>query len=143
MKRLLAVLVAICLVSTGCAGWQKQVGPVLSDAEAYVADAQQILYIAQVAANLFFLAKPSADAQAKVEKVLADAHLAVDTAIRTTHAAKEANAEQLDAAWADFQTAYRELVALMKDLGILGADGKFAVKRGTVSLPEPLALRHK
>ena len=137
MKRLM-LIVALCVALPGCAGWQGKVAPVLSDAAAYIADAQQVLDIARAISNLWFLGHPAPESQARVERALADAALTVDAAIKATKGAEEVTAEQLDAAFADFRRSYAELEAILKDVGVVNAQ-----RLGTgrvVVLPEPLAL---
>lgn len=140
-KVLVAALFAV--VIPGCAGWQKQVIPVLSDAAAFISDAQEVVNIVRAAANIFFMSHPDTKAQVRVEHILGDVSKGIDAAIRATKGAEALTAEQLDLAWMEFRRAYAELQAVLSDVGILGNDGRLGALRDHPQFPEPLALRGK
>lgn len=129
----------LAITVPGCAAWQK-VEPVLNDVQTAVTDAAAILDAIRSVVNVFFLAKPMPEVQAKIEKVLGDTELGLSAAARALKGVQDASQEQLDAAWKDFRASYAELLTLLRDVGIVSTDGKMATRRGMVSLPEPLAM---
>jgi hypothetical protein len=129
-------------VLPGCSFLQKA-GPVLDDVMVFVEDGARILDAIRAATAIFFLAHPAPAAQTAVDKALVDAQLALDAAIRATTGAKEFTQEQFDAAFAQFKGAYTELDHLLRELGIVHADGRMAVAHGAegeIRFPIPLAL---
>jgi hypothetical protein len=137
--RKLFIIAALAVTLPGCASFQKVI-PVLNDVQAAVSDASAILDAVRSVVTVFFLARPAPDAQIKVERVLGDVDLALSATVRALRGVDNASKEQLDAAWKDFRGAYSELVVVLRDLGIVSAEGKMATRRGAVTLPEPLAM---
>jgi hypothetical protein len=141
MKKVLLVA-ALAATLPGCAAWQK-VQPVLSDVEAKITDASALIDAIQSVVTVFFLARPAPEVQAKVEKAIGDVSLGLSAASRALRGVENASQEQLDAAWKDFRGSYAELLVILRDIGIVSADGKMATRRGTVALPDPLAMGHQ
>lgn len=138
-KVVFAVLFALALPS--CASL-KHVQPFLNDAQAAVGDTAAVIETIRSVVSIFFLAHPSPQAQIQVETKLATVALSFSAATRILRGASSATNEDMDKAWTDFRGAYAELVSVMKDLGIVPADGKFATSKGaTITIPEPLALQ--
>lgn len=135
------VVAALAAGLSGCAGWQKQVIPVLSDAAAYIDDAQEIVHIIRAAVDVWFYTHNDEKARVKVSHLLGDVAMGLDAAIRATRGAELMTNEQMDAAWSEFRRAYAELEAVLQDLGIIGKDGRLGVSRDAKPIPEPLALK--
>lgn len=140
--RKLMLVAALAVTLPGCAAWQK-VQPVLNDVQATITDASAIIDAVQSVVDVFFALKPNAELEVKVKKAIGDVSLGLSVAARALRGVENASQEQLDAAWRDFRGSYAELLVILRDVGIVSSDGKMATRRGSVVLPEPLAVGHR
>lgn len=126
-----AAVVAMCC-ATGCASLGGVI-PVLQDAILVAEDGQSILQALRAAFDFFSATNIlSQDVQVKAQQAFQDAALALDAAVRALHGGKELDDQQIDAAFEDFRQAYTNLVAILRDLGVVQekATGLLAAKRG-------------
>ncbi len=143
MKKLHLLLIACFALlfvpsTTGCAALSAVV-PVLAEVATVATNAVAVLDVVEDAADAFFTARPDAAKQAAVDRALADCRLAIAAATATAQGAKDLDGKQADAAFDQFRTAYKNLQALLDDVGITSG-GKFGGPTGPV-LPEPLAAK--
>jgi hypothetical protein len=131
-------LIAIPTVATGCAALSAAV-PVLAQVATVATNAVSVLDAVEDASDAFFAVKPDAGKQAAVDRAIADCRLAIAAATATAQGAKDLDAKQADAAFTQFRDAYKNLAALLDDVGITSG-GKFGGPAGR-ALPEPLALK--
>lgn len=144
-KMVMLPLLASLVVLPGCSFLKSTaatVSPVLSDVAVYIADAQQVVEIAKITADLFFTANPSPDARASVDKVFLKVHSALDAAIFAVRGAKDLTDLQLDAAFASFRSAWLELQTIFGKTGILAGDGKLAASKEPMRMPLVVKERH-
>ncbi len=131
-------LVAIPTATSGCAALSAAV-PVLAQVATVATNAVSVLDAVEDASDAFFAVKPDAGKQAAVDRAIADCRLAIAAATATAQGAKDLDAKQADAAFAQFREAYKALAALLDDVGVTSG-GKFGGPTGN-PLPEPLALK--
>lgn len=134
-------IVACTLAISGCKGGiPTNVGPLLTEVVTDAQDAITVVDAIKTVVDIFFLASPNPEAQAKVLAAIGDVHLGLDVAIRATKGAQDLTAGQREDAWQKFNLAFEDLGKLLKELGIVDGGGKVAARRGAAreALPEPL-----
>lgn len=122
-----ATVIALAMPAMGC----PQMLPVITEIATAIADAGQWIDIISAAARIFFALRPNAELEQKVNAKIGQARLALNAALRTTHGAKALGQSDVDAAFADFRAAYKELIELTQSAGIVAKDGTVSVNMGT------------
>ena len=115
MKKLLALVPLVFLLS--CAHLQPVVDS-LPKAVAYAQDAEIALTIVETAEKTAFAVKPDPTLQAKVEIGIADARSALDAGLKICMAGTDLSQAQIDQAFANFKTAYTDILSLLGPLGV-------------------------
>jgi len=146
MNRIIAAAFALALMSAtmaapGCALFKPVVSN-LPHAVAYAQDAELILTGLETFERGYFVVSPNPALQAKVEKGISDARVALDAGIRICDGTTELTNAQVDLAFADFKSAYTSLVALLGPLGVRRATpgSPMGAVRGGYVAPDPLIL---
>jgi hypothetical protein len=139
MKLVLALLVALAAAPvSGCAAIVSNLPAVI----AAVTDGMMVVDAIEAFVRRFFAASPNPDLQRKVDVAVSKTRSALSAALRISDGAQKLDQAQVDAAFADFKTAYLELVALVAPLGVQQqGDTLRATPGGGLVVPEPLALR--
>jgi DNA primase len=135
---LLITLLAVLAAPLGCAALSAAV-PVLAQVATVATNAVSVLDAVEDASDAFFAVKPDAGKQAAVDRAINDCRLAIAAATSVAQGTKDLDAKQADAAFAQFREAYKNLAALLDDVGVTSG-GKFGGPSGT-ALPEPLAAK--
>lgn len=128
-RRFVALLTAALLAGTvGCAAFIAAI-PTVAE---IVADGANILGMIETAVTAYFADHPN-PAQQAIAAALQKTHLALQAGEAALDGLKNVTAAQQAAAFADFATAYGDLMALVAPLGIIsaqpvshGADGGLA-----------------
>lgn len=146
MKFLAAVLLATVLgVSAAsslgsCATLASSLPTVIAYAQDGFVIVDQIVHFV----DAFFVAHPDAVLQKKVDVAAAKAKSALNLAIRLASGAGDLDQAKVDEAFAEFRSAYIELIALVGPMGVTsGGNRAAATPGGGLKVPEPLALVHK
>lgn len=141
--RLLLTAVLLCCLSA-CASWPKML-PIVTDILAVVVEANQTMQQIQAAAAPLVKMLP-AEQQTQIAKAEVKANAALRVLTAMAHGGKELQQAEVDKAFADFATAYRELVSLLESSSVLvaapGGDVKahaFAGPGGVVVV-DPMAV---
>lgn len=137
LQKLLSVLLISLSMSTGCAAVIGALPTIIQ----IVQDAMLILDDIDDAARPFF---ERAENQALLdeynEKMLA-AKKTLRIALRATEGGKRLSDEEIDAAFADFRDAYKDLLSLLRDNKLMKDKGALKAVNGvTIDVEEPLAL---
>lgn len=144
LKKLTPLLIALFavfalpLATSGCAALSAAV-PVLAQVANVATNAVTVLDAVESASEAFFTVKPDAAKQAAVARAISDCRLAIAAATATAQGAKDLDGKQADAAFAQFREAYKNLSALLEDVGVTSG-GKFGGPTGS-PLPVPLAAK--
>lgn len=130
-KRLAQVaLVAVLAVPTmGC----PQALPAVAEIITVIADAGQWLDIISTAAKFFFMMRPNPTLEQEFGARVVRARLALNAALRATHGVQALSQSDVDKAFADFRDAYKELLDLAQQIGVVAVDGTVAVGVGTAA----------
>lgn len=141
MKKFL-MMIPLLFSLSACSA-MSSVLPVLVDIVTAVQDAQTILDT--IDANVTALSKAGNipdDVLKKYAQTMEKARAGLRIALRATSGAQSLSQQQVDQAFADFRGAYKELVDLLKSVGLVGTDGTMRVspEGAQMQLPEPLAL---
>ena len=134
---IILLLTAFCFTMTGCAALAAGLPAVASA----LSDAGAVLAIIERALDSWFsVSPPDAETRLKANQLLADAWSALRIANSTTRGAQHLSEEERAKAFEEFQEAYAELHAFMKDHGVLKASGLSVGDGTTVEIPEPYAM---
>ena len=145
IAKLVLVVVALpaaCgLLVASCAHLQPAVDS-LPKVLAYIQDAELALDIIETAEKTAFAVKPNPALQAKVEAGINDARTALDAGLKICTGATDLTQAQIDQAFANFKTAYTDILALLGPMGIhRGApSGNASAGHGEVFVPDPILL---
>jgi hypothetical protein len=138
MRRLLLAVFAIAIVTTtaGC----QQAKTALNVVEAALAEAPMLIEAARAAAMIFFAVHPDPMLQAQLERRIADASLAADSAANALAGANDISAGDSAKAFAEWNKSYDELLAALRDAHILMPSGPTQMvgagpQGGTIRLP--------
>jgi hypothetical protein len=132
----LPIALALCAIQTyGCATLGT-VSSVLADVAVVSQDAITIIDAIQNIADAFFVERPNADAQKKVNIAIRKCRLAVDGALRLARGTVDLDSHAADAAFGEFRQAYADLVELLGESGVLSGKS-FAGAKG---VPIPMAV---
>lgn len=132
------------LLSLGaCAHMQPVVTEVtnaLPQATAYAEDASLILTGVETFEKGYYAVRPNVDQQKLVETAIARARSAIDAGIRICMGIKDVSQSQIGPAFADFQGAYQDLLALLGPLGARRAPPghRMGAGPGGFAIPDPL-----
>lgn len=127
-------------LASGCAA----LGALLPDVITYVTDGTAIIDTIASFLNTFFLAHPDPVAQAEVGRAIVKVRAALTTLLRTAQGAKALDDANVDAAFADFKSAYLELMVLARPFGVQPVGtGRTRATANTLEVPEPLAFHPK
>lgn len=137
-KVTLALFLILCTATAGCAGLLP--GIILA-----AQDAQMILQNIQNFSDNYFLLHPNTAEQNKINNAITAAGTALDGAIRTVSGIDNITQAQADAAFANFEAAYNDLLTVVKDIGVLSADVQATTKTtsGGLNVPTPLIMLNK
>lgn len=137
-------VLVVTAVPTGCAALQPVVSS-LPTALAYIQDAQLILTGLEQFYQAYFAAKPNPDLQTKVVKADVEARAALDAALRVVTAAQELDQQKIDEAFADFRTAYIDLVGILGPLGVRRAapSARMGASDTGFLVPDPLVINKR
>lgn len=135
MTKIHSLLIALALTLSGCAGIQKALPSVLSEAALVVADASNALSVAEAILPILHLSEP-ADSDAR--SLIAKARTELSAAALAENATKELSEEQLDASLADFRKTWALIESTLKPP--MAAKPSMA-REVVVALPMPLAVR--
>lgn len=132
MLRITGIVYALLFVAafgTGLAGVSFTPGcaAVVSNLPAIISAVQTgslILSAIETFVNAYFTAHPDPVAQAKVADVLVRAKAADAAVLAAAQGAGDINQTQVAAAFADFQTAYTDLLAVVRPYGVVTQTGK-------------------
>lgn len=138
MRKVIALLLALGGVPA-CAA----IGASLPTIIAVIEDASLVIQTIEAFVNAFFIRRPDFDAEDKIRKAIAKTRSALIVAVRATQGVEKLTQEQVDAAFADFKTAYLELIALVSPLGVSTGESLRALPNGGLQVPEPMALTFK
>jgi len=139
--RFLIVLAGFC-AAPACAHLQPVVDN-LPRAVAYAQDAQIALEIVESTERAVFAVSPNPALQAKVETGIADARTALDAGLKLCLGGENLSQAQIDQAFANFKTAYTDIMALLGPMGVKRAPpaGKSgAHPGGDYVIADPLLL---
>lgn len=114
--RFLIVLAGFCGVPA-CAHLQPVVDN-LPRAVAYAQDGLIALDIVESTEKAVFAVSPNPALQAKVETGIADARTALDAGLKLCLGGENLSQAQIDQAFANFKTAYTDIMALLGPLGV-------------------------
>lgn len=137
--RNLAVVLCITLATPSCAAVMSFLPKVVS----IVTDALLIIDQIQSHVDLYFRARPDADAQEKANAAIGKARAALNALNRTAQGVEAADDQRLAEAFDAFREAYAELLKVVAPFGVATANaGAFQVATaGTLYVPAPLAMR--
>lgn len=79
----------------------------------------------------------------KVDLALEKSRTSLNLALRAAQGTDKLNQAQVDQAFEEFKAAYTELVALVSNIGVKSGGDKLQAGPGTLTVPEPLALKRK
>lgn len=142
MKRSIALILSVAAASfgfIGCAAVMSNLPAVI----AYVQDGQIVLDTIVRFVDAFFVTRPNADLQAKVDRAVARARSALDLALRAASGTGKINQADIDGAFNDFKVAYLDLMALVGPLGVKTGSALAAAPGGGLVVPEPMVLVRK
>lgn len=126
--------------SLGCASFSSVLGYVVTAS----ADANALLGYAKSLVDAYYAANPNPADQAKADKGIADAELALDTAEAALSGVGDASQAQVAAAFASFVQAWADLEKLLGDLGVavpsLNLPTMKAARAGAPRLPVPIVV---
>ncbi len=137
-KVTLAMFLIFCTAAAGCASLLPAI--VLA-----AQDSQMILQNVQNFSNNYFLLHPDTAEQTKVNNAISAAGTALDGAIRAVSGINDITQAQADAAFANFEAAYSDLMTIVKDIGITTADVQSTSKTasGGLIVPTPIIMLNK
>lgn len=117
MRNIVLTLIAAASLFAGCAHLQPVVDN-LPKAIAYAQDAEIALTIVETAEKTAFAVHPDPELQAKIETGIADARTALDAGLKICMGGENLSQAQIDQAFANFKTAYTDVMALLGPLGV-------------------------
>ena len=137
----IALSLALSLSVAGCAAAL----PIIATVLRYVDDAALILQTIDDHADLFFTQHPNEELQRRYTDVMTRARSALHLALRAERGANQLSDDEIDAAFAEFRDAYKELLRVTAPMGVRQAtdpgDGRMAAPApGILVVPQPLAL---
>lgn len=143
MKKL-ALLLALIIPVASCATLVDLLPTVLAG----VQDGSLLLDAIHGFVDQAFVAKPDAATQKKLNLAIARARTALDLALRIATGTKDLDQAKVDAAFAEFRSAYSDVISLARALGVEVGDvpraERFAAAGGDrLLVPSPLALTLK
>ena len=115
----------------------------LPRAVAYAQDGLIALDIVETAEKSIFAVSPNPALQSKVEAGIADARTALDAGLKLCVGGENLSQAQIDAAFANFKTAYTDIMALLGPLGVRRAPAaghSGAQRGGDYVVADPLLL---
>lgn len=144
LHRLAIATIAIALTfgatvtATGCAA----ILPAIPKIVSVITDAMSILQIIDGAANEFFRTHPDVppEVRAKYVTLHAKAVSALNGANHSLRGVEDLDQGDVDAAFAEFKAAYRELADFLASEGIMSGGTMKAGDGSTIAIPEPEAL---
>lgn len=134
----LALVLSIAL-GASCA----TVASALPAVVAAVTDGMMVIDTIERFVHAYFVAHPSAETQAAVDAAIEKTRIALNVALRTAQGAKDLDQAKVDEAFANFKTAYVELIALVTPLGVLPGGDTMMARPHTLVVPDPVALTLK
>lgn len=139
---IIASMFAVGFATQNACATLKPVVDQLPRVSVYVQDAQLVLAGIETFERAVFAAKPDPDLQKKVDQGMADAHAALDAALRICAGATELSQAQVDAAFADFKAAYLRVIAVLGPLGVHRAPigARVGAGSGGYAAPDPLVF---
>jgi hypothetical protein len=147
LKRIFGVG-TIVLACAGC-GLFRAAEPVISDVTIIAENGQMVLNLINDAATAFFAAHPElSSARDKYVAIMTKARTALDAGVQALKGVTALDQAQIEAAFADFKTAYDDLVAFISSFGIATPSNpavKIAVPPGShpVVIPQPLIFTYR
>lgn len=137
-KLVLALLLCMSPLATGCAAALEAI-PVIASV---VTDAAQVLSVIDLAVQEFFRTHPDtpASVRARYTDAMTKAHRALNASQKALRGVQDIDQKQYDAAFVEFREAYKDLVAVLTDEGLMNGSKLSAGIDSTVEIPEPEAL---
>lgn len=140
MKPWIAILAVVLstTTATSCSSLLQALPTVIQ----YVQDAQMILDMIDREAKPFF-DKADENTQQEYSEVMHVARKSLQIALRSTKGTDELQKEQVDAAFANFREAYKDLLGILARAGVMRSDGTMRVSPGSpvLDIQEPLVLQ--
>ncbi len=145
MPMVAALFLLPMLALSSCAHMQPVVTEVtnaLPQATAYAEDASLILTGVETFEKGYYTVKPNPTQQKLVETAISRARSAIDAGIRVCMGIKDVSQSQIGPAFADFQGAYQDLLALLGPLGVHRAPQghHMGAGPGGFAIPDPLLI---
>ena len=137
-KVTLTLFLVFCTATAGCASLLP--GIILA-----AQDSEMILQNIQNFSDNYFLLHPNTAEQTKINNDISVAGTALDGAIRAVSGITDITQTQADAAFANFEAAYSDLLTVVKDIGITTADVTSTTKTasGGLIVPTPIIMLNK
>lgn len=133
-----AALVICPFALPGCAAAIQAI-PVI---QSVVTDAARVLTIIDIAVREFFRTHDTpGDIKARYAELMSRTHVALNASQKLLRGVQDIDQKQYDAAFVEFREAYKELVGLLRDEGLMRGN-KLAGRDGAdpVEVPEPEAM---
>jgi len=137
-KYIVAIILSMSLLA-GC-GFLASAVPWIAKITAVVVDASNVLSTINDVANKYFVINDTpARTRDEFNTVMVKARLMLQAANSSLRGADNLTQQQFDDAFARFNDAYKELVALCATTGVTQRKGAY----GVAKLPEPMSLSYK
>jgi hypothetical protein len=130
----LGTMVLCALLAVGTAGCGAIIGALVNVAS-YIQEASMVIDQIQAFVDAYFAKRPDPAKQETINDAIAKSRAALGVALKTSRGAEQLDQAQIDAAFAEFAGAYRELLTLVGPLGVR-VGGSFAVSPdGALTVP--------
>jgi hypothetical protein len=138
VRLVLVVFLGLSLGVSGCAAVVSQLPVII----AYVQDAEIVLHTIQSVMDAIWATHPDPKNQVLVDGAIAKCLTAADAVNRAAQGGQDVNQGQIDAAFAEFEGAFNDLMSLVGRYGVQAGDVPKAVRtaNGGVIVPRPLLL---
>ena len=133
--------VLLCALSlSGCAAFAAVAGA-LPTVIQLVQDAVLVIDQIDSAARPFFEKEENAEFLKEYDEKMFVAKKSLQIALRASEGGKKLSDEEIDAAFADFRDAYKDLLGLLRDHGLMSEAGAMKASSGvSIDVEAPLAL---
>jgi hypothetical protein len=141
-KRFQALMLAIALSTSGCAGVQKFVDALPTIVQ-YVQDAAIILDSIDQAVLPILAMRQDPELGRKYSSAMDAARQSLQVALRSAKGGEQLSENKLDEAFISFRQAYIQLLSLLQQANLMGATGAMAAAPGMpqVVVQTPLAMQ--
>ena len=130
----------LCFALSGCAAFGAVIGA-LPTITQLVQDAMLVLDQIDSTARPFFEREENADLLREYDRRMFQAKKTLQVALRASEGGQKLNDEEIDAAFAEFREAYKDLLGLLRDSGLMSAEGGMKTSSGVdIDVEAPLAV---